>query len=803
MNDDLVKDINGLNTGLSKLDKLLEKLTVSASKFTTALGGVRNVGSGGGQGQLNLGNSGGNVMPSSLGNVPQFLAMNRGMNVGSSLVQGAMSAITGVVGGAFQAMPDVQATTARSYGLYQAALMSGTRGWNGIGSSTLRLMKGGITTSGGEGAVAAQLSGMGFQYGGKGLFGGFNTMAQSVAGAAIGFNMENSVAAQALGGLTSGATSSAIMQNFGVFTSNPMTGERATPTQTFAMLNDRMTQGGRMTQAEVIRGLNGGFLEQNVRESGLDEAQQGLLKQYMIDAAGGDYWDLNDKKAMAKRAAAAGGNPLQPLMDVSTAESGSMQAASASYVSGMEKAAKAVELFEGAMTNFLNSPAGKVMAQLNSGVNLAGQSSAVQGAMVAAGGLVNSATTIGQSIMDASKLGGTVGGGNTSTVVGSAAKRVGSAALKGLGVAGGVIGVGVNAANSYQSAQAGADGWSVAGSALSGAAAGALGGMAFGVPGAVIGALIGGGASLIGSYMGSQNQGGSGGATDLVGTGGMSDTKGGLKLVHPVKGPITTKYGQTTDAHGKELWGGNQHKAIDYGVPVGTPVQAAASGTVKATGSGAGERSYGNYIELDHGNGYTTLYAHLSSIQVTTGQSVVQGQVIGLSGATGYATGPHLHFEVRKNGMKINPASLGLGDAVAIVAGNANTAASSSATSSGSVGGGVDLTPVSNTYTGTQAAAVPASYKGASIGGGVSARVSGGSSLASNTGYGSMQNGTGRGSGVGGGQGGPGLDLGGSKASVIINLTIAKASAEEARRFADLVKEQLESEKLMTNMGRM
>jgi murein DD-endopeptidase MepM/ murein hydrolase activator NlpD len=802
MNDDLVKDINGLNTGLSKLDKLLEKLTVSASKFTTALGGVRNVGGGGGQGQLNLGNSGGNVMPSSLGNVPQFLAMNRGMNVGFSMVQGAMQAATGVVAGGFAAMPDVAATTARSSALYGAALASGTKGWNGIGSGTLRLMKGGITTQGGEGAVAAQLAGMGFQYGGRGLFGGFNTLAQSVAGAAIGFNMDNNVAAQALGGLTSGATSSAIMQNFGVFTSNPMTGERATPTQTFAMLNDRMTQGGRMTQAEVIRGLNGGFLEQNVRESGLDEAQQGLLKQYMIDAAGGDYWDLNDKKAMAARAAAAGGNPLQPIMDVNSAVSGSMQAASQSYVSGMEKAAKAVELFEGAMTNFLNSPAGKFMAQLNSGVNLAATSPAIQGAMAAVGGIAQGAMTVGGSILGASMLGKMTGAGNTGTVVANAAKTVGKAGLKGLGVAGGTIGVVANTASAYQNAQAGADGWSVAGNALAGAASGAVAGMAFGPWGALIGGGVGLASSLIGSYMGAQNQGGSGGSIDSVGTGGMTDTKGTLKLVHPVKGPITTKYGQTTDSNGQELWGGNQHKAIDYGVPIGTPVQAAASGTVKATGSGSGDRSYGNYIELDHGNGYTTLYAHLSSIQVAVGQSVVQGQVIGLSGDTGYTRGAHLHFEVRKNGVKINPANLGLGAAVALIAGSTDLASMSGSSSTSSSGGGV-LTPVSNTYTGTQAAAVPSSYKGASIGGGVSARVSGGSSLASNTGYGSMQNGTGQGSGVAGGQGGPGLDLGGSKASVIINLTIAKASAEEARRFADLVKEQLESEKLMTNMGRM
>ena len=801
MADELSKDIDGLYAGLSKLDKLLEKLTVSAGKFSGALSGTRGGSNGAGVGALNLGNSGTNMMPTSLGNVPQFLAMNRGMNVGFSMIQGAMQAATGVIAGGFSAMPDVAATTGRSSALYAAALSSGTRGWNGIGSGTLRLMKGGITTPGGEGAVAAQLSGMGFQYGGKGVFGGFDTLASSVAGAAIGFNMENGVAAQALGGLTSGATSSAIMQNFGVFTTNPMTGERATPTQTFAMLNDRLTQGGKMSRAELSRALNGGWMEQNIKDSGLDEAQQSLLKQYMLDAADGNYWNLSDKKAMAARAQAAGGNPLQPLMDVNSAQSGSMQAASDSYVAGMQKAAKAVELFEGAMTNFLNSPAGKFMAQLNGGVNLASQDQAVQGGLMAVGGVLGGAMNIGGSILGASMLGKMMGGGQTATTIGSAAKTAGVMGLKGLGLIGGTIGVGVNAASAYQNAQAGADGWSVAGNALAGAASGALAGAMFGAPGAIIGGVIGAGSSLIGSFLGAQDRP-HGGSIDLVGTGGLTPTNGGLKLVAPVNGPITTKYGQTTDVHGNQLWGGNQHKAIDYGVPKGTPVQAAAAGTA-SSGVGAGDRSYGNYVTIDHGNGYSTLYAHLSQISITNGQKVQQGQVIGLSGDTGYVTGPHLHFETRQGGNKINPANLGLGPAVAVVAGSSDTSMSSAGVTSGvsgAVGGNANIIRDTNT---TSTAAVPQSYRGASIGGGASASVSGGSGIASNTGFGSMQNGTGRGSGVGSGQGGPGLDTGTSKGGVIINLTIAQASAEEAKRFADIVKEQLESEKLMTSMGRM
>jgi len=65
--------------------------------------------------------------------------------------------------------------------------------------------------------------------------------------------------------------------------------------------------------------------------------------------------------------------------------------------------------------------------------------------------------------------------------------------------------------------------------------------------------------------------------------------------------------------------------------------------------------SYGYYVIVDHGNGFTTLYAHFSSIRVTQGQKVAQGDVLGLGGRTGFATGNHLHFEVRRNGGIVNP----------------------------------------------------------------------------------------------------------------------------------------------------
>lgn len=96
------------------------------------------------------------------------------------------------------------------------------------------------------------------------------------------------------------------------------------------------------------------------------------------------------------------------------------------------------------------------------------------------------------------------------------------------------------------------------------------------------------------------------------------------------------------------------HKGIDIGAPTGSPAMAAMSGrVVKAKSGYNGGR--GNYIVIDHGNGTQTLYQHLSTIEVRVGQNVKQGQRIGGVGNTGVGTGSHLHFEVHKNGVPVNP----------------------------------------------------------------------------------------------------------------------------------------------------
>lgn len=121
--------------------------------------------------------------------------------------------------------------------------------------------------------------------------------------------------------------------------------------------------------------------------------------------------------------------------------------------------------------------------------------------------------------------------------------------------------------------------------------------------------------------------------------------------IYPVNGPITSYYGYRVHP----IRGTTRlHTGLDFGVGYGVPILAADNGVVIHSGWYGG---YGNTVILDHGGGYTTLYAHASSLAVRTGQTVRQGQMVSKVGSTGMSTGPHLHFEVRYHGNPINPLS--------------------------------------------------------------------------------------------------------------------------------------------------
>lgn len=122
-----------------------------------------------------------------------------------------------------------------------------------------------------------------------------------------------------------------------------------------------------------------------------------------------------------------------------------------------------------------------------------------------------------------------------------------------------------------------------------------------------------------------------------------------LPSLWPVDGRLMSSFGQRNDPFSGE---GTYHSGVDISAPSGTPVEAAADGTVIQLG---GINGYGRLVVVDHGNGYETFYAHLSRIDVIEGQDVRRGQTIGAVGSSGRATGPHLHYEVRVHRVPVNP----------------------------------------------------------------------------------------------------------------------------------------------------
>lgn len=129
---------------------------------------------------------------------------------------------------------------------------------------------------------------------------------------------------------------------------------------------------------------------------------------------------------------------------------------------------------------------------------------------------------------------------------------------------------------------------------------------------------------------------------------GMASSKVdiGITLIRPISGTITSRFGN------RESIRSYAHRGLDIAAATGTPIKAAAGGTVTTAGYNS---SYGYMIIISHGNGVETVYGHCSQLNVSKGQTVTQGQVIGKVGSTGNSTGPHLHLEVRVNGQLYDP----------------------------------------------------------------------------------------------------------------------------------------------------
>lgn len=118
----------------------------------------------------------------------------------------------------------------------------------------------------------------------------------------------------------------------------------------------------------------------------------------------------------------------------------------------------------------------------------------------------------------------------------------------------------------------------------------------------------------------------------------------------PVDAPLTSDFGLRFRGVSADI-----HRGVDLQAPMGTPVRAMAAGSVRFAGT---MRGFGNVVWIDHGGTILSVYAHLSAIQVRQGQRLRGGELVGLSGQSGDATAPHLHFEVWRGGIEVDPVPL-------------------------------------------------------------------------------------------------------------------------------------------------
>jgi hypothetical protein len=630
--------------------------------------------------------------------------------------------------------------------------------------------------------------------------------------------MDTNRAAAALEGLTAGAggQSMNLLRTMGIFTADPRTGAVKTQKELFAEINSRLTAGrGAASVTDVQESFRRGNLGSFLKNSGMSEDQQQmyyLSELYRADT--GKELDLSNRKEIdsAMKGLEAKGlvNPQQELNAIAASEEGVMQAGQASYLQGLKNAVPIIETLNKGMEGLAASVGG-----LKAMLDTIGST----GAGGAAGGLLGGLGTAAMT-MASSYAGGKAGSGTAA----AAAKGFKAPGVKSAGVIGAVVSGGAAIMNIANGAPAGAE----VGSAI-GATAGSILGAALGsfipIPGVgtAIGAVAGGylgemGGRFIGGLF-DQGRGGGyegvGGATDTSGTKTSASGKDAKPtFVRPASGKITSKFGpRTPPTKGASSY----HRGVDIANSAGTPIGSAADGKVTFSGTNGG---YGLHIKVEHSDGYTTTYSHMSKLTAKKGDKVVAGQRIGSMGTTGTSTGVHLHFEVLKGGAHIDPATVVPG-----------------------LGGGSVKATVTNTSREGAKTESQKKYSYANNFGGSGAANSNGSSSTSNTlgfsapdtseflatpastvnifgNFRSIQNPKedpstgreGRGGpaavGLGSSGGGGMVDFSsgssrGGRGGIVINVNVKSASEAEARRFAKIVKDTLEDDSDIMKIGRM
>jgi murein DD-endopeptidase MepM/ murein hydrolase activator NlpD len=743
----------------SSLTGALSSLETKVNSLITKITGVRA------QGPVTAGGAmpsgGGGIMQNSLA---AFSSMAPGraaavMQIGGAVIQAGGQ----IASGTSKLMPDVDATIQRAGTFYNATLRAGAgMSRPEMQQATLQGLRGGLTAPGSDAMVAGYLAHRGMMASAK--FGStYQETIRAVGGAAKYLNMENTQAAAAIEGLTSGRGASNFIRQFGIMTADPTTGKPKTQGQIFEELAGRLTAGQpQATEEETLESLRRGQLGNTLRNSGLSEDQQAMFSQYMIERSRGNYMDLSDSEQMqslmdkAKRE--NNENPFLPGYDLNTAKTDAMGGAEGQYIAGIKAATKALE------------------------------------GLARAGGAA--ASTVGFAKAFTGML--------SSDPLGQGIGQIASAPF---GILGGVF------RSIFGGKRDGVSGDTVVSNASAASvAAGMTGGSVAGFGGGRRGAPVGG-------DTGTSNASAAAGAPQA------------FSLIHPVSRPkITAVFGQKKSSYSGEIVWPNGHKGIDYEAKLGDTIYAAADGEVMSS-EGGGE--LGTYVRIKHDNGMYTFYAHLSSKTVSQGR-VRQGQPIGAAGNTGTRSfGVHLHFALSTSSTTagaVDPvpylrgaaSSLGMTQSSPEQSASGATPSSAGDTASGGAGEDTSKSPAAQA---TNILEITSS--GYKVAGGAGASAAQGvepisaASVASSKSNASMSvNGPGEGGDGYEGDGesnyisptgasryrnrGKAATKSGSTTNnnVTINVTIAKATDDEAKKFAAMVKRTLEDESMMKMIAR-
>jgi murein DD-endopeptidase MepM/ murein hydrolase activator NlpD len=608
-------DLSGLNSQLERTIRLLTQAEQSSSRLAGNLTGGGGSGSG-----VNVPNLAGmfgtwskNPSPgaAALGTGVGFLTGNPALgmgvsNVASAAIQMSQKAMSAYLG----ALPSQGAVLGRASSYYRATLyQGGGMGMNAaMQSRTLDAFKGGgLSYAGADADVARYLS----QRGMIGSSSAYLDVVKSTAYAGKYLNMDNMTAATAFEGMTSGSMSSNLL-SMGIYTSDSKGQARSTG-DIFGDIYSRLTAGqGKATVSQTLESIRRGKLGVSINNMGFSEAQKELFQQFAISKAKGQTLDFGNvdqlENLVGGQIYQGNRNPEGALQQINYQNTRVMKETTDAFINGLEAAIPAVKVFTDGMIAYGNA-GGKAMATLQTMLDTIGLSSGGK----AAYGFAGDSLTAISNIPGVSDLAGIA---SIPSLFAAAGTMIGS-----------LFNVDTYASN--------ADSPIPRSTPVSprGGRRPYTGGPSNGI---TLGQVTG--------------QGGADGA----GMTGKADS--GTSIGRPVAGSITSGYGPRKSP----ITGENKtHNGIDIQASTGTTVRAAADGVVSYIGHNMDKNTgYGNYVTLDHDNGYQTRYAHLSKVSVQVKQRVRKGEKIGEVGETGAATGPHLHFEVEKNGSFIDPSTV-------------------------------------------------------------------------------------------------------------------------------------------------